>query len=540
MSLAVTAEIAFQYWAQLDCSTSLKLYLLGKAGQWAEVLTATVRPEHFTDPYAYARANAAVSFLKKNPSIPGSDSVSRRKACDESWFRGEASCYLTNQRLAEAVVSPLSGDAPAQFLRRVRRQLIDWLGYGPSDEDLKSKSRHGPGTTFSSTAVSPTAADKFDEPLTLTSGCVWHLPNIAGTLWLRKQSEDYPARGRPQVIRGNRFTSVPKTALTDRGISIEGSLNIYFQLAVGRHMRDMLKRRTGWSLDHASDIHREMARRGSVDGSFATLDLTNASDTLSKDLVRVLFRQTRWLEVMEDLRSTHTFRDKAWHLLEKFSSMGNGYTFELETCVFAAIASVCLQLKGQPGVLGYDLFVFGDDIIIPGDCNELVVRTLRYLGFEANPSKSFAVGSFRESCGGDYFLGIPVRGYYLKDDVAWGTPTIYAIHNGVKACMERCGLDPTSFCAWLRNAFLPEGLRHLGGPERLGDSVLHGVPSVFRWRNCVRWVKTVRWREPKVVPWSYFSSTSRLACHLTGIRGSVGIVSRGSYLTPRTTWVSDS
>jgi hypothetical protein len=540
MSFAITAETAFRFWAQLDCPTSLKLYLLGKADQWAEVITAKVSPEHFNDPLEYARANAAVCFLKKCPDVPSSSSAARRKACDDSWVAAEASCFRTNERLSYMCVSPLSGDTPSEFLRRVRRTLISWLGFGPTDESLKDKARHGPGTTFSSAAVFPTAADKYDEPMTLTPGCVWHLPNVIGTLWSAEQIRKCYPRAFYQVVRGNRFTTVPKTALTDRGISIEGSLNIYFQLSVGREIRDQLHRRTGWDLNVAADIHRKMACRGSVDGSFATLDLTNASDTLCKNLVRILLRQTRWLSVMEDLRSSHTFRNGAWHLLEKFSSMGNGYTFELETCIFAAIASECLKLKGHSGVLGRDLFVFGDDIIIPSDCNDLVTKTLRYCGFEANPSKSFASGSFRESCGGDYFLGESVRGFYLKGAISFGTQRVFSVHNGVKSVLERCGVDPAPFCEWIREALLPEGLRHLGGSERLGDSVLWGVPPVFKWRHGIRWVRTMRWQIPKVVPWSFFSIASRLACRLTGHGDTFGIFSRGGYLRPSTAWTSDS
>lgn len=45
MSFSFLEETAFQFWAQLDCPTSLALTLLGRAGQWAEVLTFVVEPE---------------------------------------------------------------------------------------------------------------------------------------------------------------------------------------------------------------------------------------------------------------------------------------------------------------------------------------------------------------------------------------------------------------------------------------------------------------------------------------------------------------
>lgn len=542
MSFALTAETAFQYWAQLDCPTSLKLWLLAKADQWAEVLASKAEPEHFACPIEYAKANAAVCFLKKCPAVPSSSSSVRRQGAHDSWRAGEASCYHANERLSPILTSPLSAEVPAEFLRRVRRRLISWLGYGPSDEEVQDRARHGPGTTFSSAAVSPTAADKYDEPITVTTGAVWHLANIVGTLWFAHQARDYgPSSRSPiQVIRGNRFTTVPKTALTDRGISIEGSLNIYFQLAIGGALRSRLRSTAGWDLDYAADIHREVARKASIDGLYATLDLTNASDSLCKNLVRLLFRETRWLEWFEDLRSSHTFVNGSWHLLEKFSSMGNGYTFELETCVFAAIASECLKLRGHAGELGYDLYVFGDDIIVPSDAARLVIDTLRWLGFSTNPSKTFTSGSFRESCGGDFFLGKPVRGFYLKAELAYGTQRIYTVHNGAKVSLSRCGVNSPWYLDWLRNNALPKALRELGGPERLGDSVLWGVKPQFRWRHGIRWVKSMRWSVPKNVPWSFFSISSRLACRLTGHGDTFGINSRGNVFSPRTSWVSDS
>jgi len=544
MSFHVLRETAFQYWAQLDCPTSLKLYLLGKADQWAEVLAAKAKPEHFNDlyPESYARANAAVTFLKKNPDVPGSNKEQRRAACLSSWKAGEASCYHANERLSRFLVSPLSGDAPAVFLRRVRLRLLEWLGTGPTDEQLQKAARHGPGTTFSSQVAAPTAADKYDEKITLTSGACWYLANIVGTKWGAIMASNYRTTLDDSlvVVAGNRFTTVPKTALTDRGIAIEGSLNIYFQLAVGSCLRRMLRRNTGWDLNTCASIHREVAKRASFDGSFATIDLSNASDSLCRNLVRVLFRGTRWLSIFEDLRSTKTEVDGKWHLLEKFSSMGNGYTFELETCIFAAICSVCLELKGESGVLGHDLFVFGDDIIVPTGCAQIVVDTLRWCGFETNSSKTFVTGSFRESCGGDFFKGHPVRGFYLKDTLSYGTQKIYTVHNGASQALDNCGVDSPWFLEWIRRHHLPERLRSVGGPRRLGDSVLHGLQQTWKWKDGIRWVKVVRWSKPITVKWSYFSIDARLACRVTGHGHTFGIDCRGVRPVVQTEWVSDS
>jgi hypothetical protein len=570
MSLSILEETAFQYWAQLDCPTSLALTLLGRAGQWAEVLTYSVEPDHFLYPEDYCKANAAVCFLKKNPCVSGFSPGDRLDACEQSWRDGEASCYRANERLSLYLVHPLMDSAPAKFLRRARAILLRWLGPCPDDvfdpddrtralklgygyrNSIVDYARHGPGTTFSSSVANPTAADKYDDVLTTTKGAVFYLWNIVGTSWSsalinRAERRNVSPLDCISVSRGNRFTSVPKTAKTDRGIAIECSLNVYFQLAVGRAIRSSLRRRVGWDLDNASAIHREVARKASVDGSYATIDLSNASDSLCKNLVEILLRDTPWLERMKDLRSTHTFFKGKWHLLEKFSSMGNGYTFELETCVFACLIAAYLELTGRSALLGHDFYVFGDDIIVETGVAESVVAALEWVGFKINHEKTFLRGPFRESCGGDFFLGCPVRGFYLKQDLIYGTQAIYTLHNGAKTCLEICGVHTPWFLDRVRQCLLPNFLRSIGGQRRFGDAVLHGLPEQWRWKGGIKWVKTVRWTEPRILGWKFWPDHIRLACRLTGYGDDVplggrspGIYSRGHRRAQEVIWSSGS
>lgn len=542
MSFRVTLKTVFQFWAQLDCPTSLRLKLLAEAGDWAGVLATSVEPEQFEDPIQYSRANAAVCILKKFPDLPGFDDEYRKAQALKTWKDGELLCYHANERLNVYLASPLSGDAPSEFLRRVRRRLISWLGHHPSDDELKLRARHGPGTTFSSSVANPTAADKYSDKMSVTSGAVIHVLNLAGTKWMdlsvhrsSKTSDELF-----EVVRGNRHAFAPKTASTFRNIAIEPSVNMYFQLAVGSAMRARMRKHAGWDLDNASDIHRKMAQSGSIDGSFATIDLSNASDTLSKTLVRVLLRETGWLPLLEDLRSTHTRIEQSWHLLEKFSSMGNGYTFELESCVFAAIVAECLVLKGHQPEFGKNLGIFGDDIIIPSDSYGLVVDVLQWCGFVINKKKSYSTSPFRESCGGDFFYGHPVRGYYLREALSRNNhQRTYAMINGLRALESRCQISFDSVVDELLK-FLPTHLRSLGGSSRLGDTVLHGQTSVHRWKNGIRWVRAVRWSKPILIKWAHFSEEARLACRLTGYGDTFGINTRGARVCSELVWVSDS
>lgn len=516
---------------------------MAREGMWVELLALEAEAHQYADSREYGAANAATCFLKKLPTVPGFSDETRRVSALASWKAGESDCYWTNQRLAVYEVSPLMRDPRAEFLRRVRRTLLDWVGTSISDESLKREARHGPGTVFGIAVKFPTAADKFAETPSVTRDAVHLSMNLLGTLWMEQihQRSNGDSARSFLFTRGNKFATVPKTAQTDRCIAIEATLNVYFQLAVGTVLRKRWKESCGWDLATAQFAHRKAAQTASMLGHLATIDLKNASDTVSKVLVKILLGGTQLYSLLDDLRSKHTFIDGRWVLLEKFSSMGNGFTFELESLIFAAICFEVMTLKGFVPRFGENLFVFGDDIIVPTDVAELVVRVLQWLGFTANLKKTFLTGEFRESCGADFFRGDPVRAFYLKKECHYATEAVYTAHNGVARVLQNLGSkDYPEFCSWLRFHRLPARYRYLGGPSRLGDQALHGVDEQFRWKHGIRWIKVVQWSTPKVLNWRFFPDRIRLACTLHGYAGSSGITARGENRLAVVTWVSAS
>lgn len=540
-SLSRIEAIASELWERLDNPTSLGLFIAARSGDWATVLNHKVKPASYLRAEDYAGAAFAVGFLKKNPFVKGSTSRERRARAVEKWWQGEKKCAETNDRLARYRISPDDPhDFGCVFLNLVRQRLLRYTGKSISDDALKRHARFGPGTTFESSVPAPTGADKYFEVPTLTRGCVWHLANVMGTLWSQQWVEAARHGRWYNVTSGNRFTTAPKTALTDRAIAVEASLNIYFQLAVGSIFRDRLLRRSRrdlatWDLRYAAEIHREVARQSSIDDSFATLDLSNASDTLSKELVRFLLRGTPLLALLEDFRSSKTYIDGKWVLLEKFSSMGNGYTFELETLCFIAICEAALIQCRMPAALGKDLFVFGDDIIVRREAASAVTAALTFCGFELNGEKSFVTGPFKESCGEDFFDGKPVRPYHSKTQ-ADRVDDLFGIHNGVYRRWRDSGL-------LLDYVYrhIPYQFRRYGGPQHAGDSVLHGRPPKFKWEGNVKWIRAVRWTEPYTIRWGWYPAAIRLACRLTGIGTAGGVQPRGwSTWSGTLIWVSGS
>jgi hypothetical protein len=93
--------------------------------------------------------------------------------------------------------------------------------------------------------------------------------------------------------------------------------------------------------------------------------------------------------------------------------MGCGFTFPLQTIIFAAISKACQNIFGMQGSESL-VAVFGDDIVCPSWAHDYVIKYLRFFGFTPNVQKTFSIGAFRESCGADWFYGQPVRPVFIK------------------------------------------------------------------------------------------------------------------------------
>jgi hypothetical protein len=335
----------------------------------------------------------------------------------------------------------------------------------------------------------------------------------SGTAWAHACAE---SGQKVDFVRGNRFTTVDKDCEKDRGIAIEPSINVFYQLALGSALRRRLK---SWGIDlnNGQEIHAQVAREASIRGHLCTLDLSNASDTVSRNLVRLLL-PPHWFEALDDLRSKRTlFRDK-WFLLEKFSSMGNGFTFELETLVFLVL--ILATDVDQKLTVGEDVFVFGDDIIVPTTISKDVISALSFCGMTLNKTKSFVEGPFRESCGGDYFQGVDVRPFFLKESPNEPQQLI-SLANGIRRSCEGSFERrwPKMLRAW--HAVLdsiPSHIRDCRGPSVLGDILVHDDESRWRvrHRSGIRYFRTWKPVRSSKIGWKYFRPEVVLASAVYG------------------------
>jgi hypothetical protein len=101
--------------------------------------------------------------------------------------------------------------------------------------------------------------------------------------------------------------------------------------------------------------------------------------------------------------------------------MGSALCFPVEAMVFyTLIQSAMHQLDGRRpssrSIRNYSklIDIYGDDIIVPVEYTDVVVRYLESYLLKVNVNKSFSKSNFRESCGADYYKGVPVNPVYAR------------------------------------------------------------------------------------------------------------------------------
>jgi len=286
-----------------------------------------------------------------------------------------------------------------------------------SYSSVLEKARVGPGSAIQANGQSM-YAKLFSSPLTLTSENLYILYRSyirQFPMWEDAENHRSTTYGVPTVVDCSKTSFVPKTHDVSRMICVEPNLNMFFQLGLGQLMEDWLEESFGISMSHQPEVNRRLARIGSQDGSFSTIDLSSASDSISISLCRDLLPGWFFATLME-LRSPSTLVDGEKVPLEMISTMGNGFTFPLQTIIFSCIIRASHQIAGLPvlGGSGRNWSCFGDDLICDTRAYRNVRRLLELTGFTPNYSKTFFEGAFRESCGTDWLSGQPVRGVYLK------------------------------------------------------------------------------------------------------------------------------
>ncbi|UUW21303.1 MAG: RNA replicase beta chain [Sanya fiers-like virus 16] len=521
-------DVVYPFLVDLDTPRSLTVKLLIEHEEFGQLVNLKADPAHYLTADAFYRDNLATELLRKCKDLE--TGIDTQKVALEGFFAAEKQCKRTNDRL-----DPFLHNGPFQdllelkissILDEVRSEVSRILGRIPDELD----GRFGPGATFGDRGKYSTVLDKMTSQPQFTGDISVVRYFWDDTAWCRSMHLGELSNA-PVGVRGNRFTTVPKDATKDRGIAIEPSLNIFAQLAVGGFIRQRLKH-FGIDLKTGQDVHRAVARNGSLSGEWATLDLSSASDTVCRNLVKLVLPEI-WYDLLDSLRSPLTLVEGRWVRLEKFSSMGNGFTFELETLIFLAITRVAVRHAGIEPSNGENVWVYGDDIICPAEAAQNVIAALRFCGFSTNPRKTFTDGNFRESCGGDYFKGKSVRPFYLKEYPNEPHQWI-AFANGLRR------VDYLHDEAYCRGSYtwrarlraldrLPSSIKWLRGPSSFGDLIIHDDVDLWQKSPIVDGIRTFKLWLPisRAIPLEKWHPETQLAAALYGVP-SRGVIPRSS------------
>jgi hypothetical protein len=463
------AEVS-QVCADLGGPLSAKLNRLIQAGRFRDVVEIDFDYQrgHDRNDYLYARQIAAL-VEKQDVFDLGYD---KEKRAVRAFIEAEKKCQDTNLRLT----LPCPDRDVSAVLHYAVRKIAEVLGPVPSLGSLDFF--FGPGATTNVKGSAANSRSKLSARMACSKDMLPHLgefleelPLWVSTIGERVGEPDEVGSFQfsvPVDVHAARLCFVPKNSKTYRPICVEPVLNSLFQKGIGLHMKKRL-RKFGVDL-YDQTRNQELARRGSESGLLATIDLKSASDTVAIGLVLNLLPPD-WVDLLSACRSGEIEYEGTIHELEKFSSMGNGYTFELESLIFFGLMSgvlAHLRHKGEVGNLDTPLGVYGDDLIVPSFAYELAERVLAYCGFDVNPKKSFSHGPFRESCGADYFLGYDVRPFYLRKEMS--DQVLYSFHNWAVRRGER---EIANLCLRWTNR---KG--RLWGPDGYGDGHLVGTYSL--------------------------------------------------------------
>lgn len=223
----------------------------------------------------------------------------------------------------------------------------------------------------------------------------------------------------------SKVVHVPKTMKTPRIIAEEPVYNAYAQQGILKQMNLSIRKKTNLALFEGfgwkyQEWNRLLAQIGSENGKLATIDLSEASDRVTAQLVfDGLLRDHQFLsQAVSACRSERANVQGENIVLNKFASMGSALTFPIESMIFyiivhlaweRAYGSLTKALTPEDGVR-----VYGDDIIVPVSLVPTLVSLLESYGLKVNIHKSFSGGFFRESCGSDWYAGRPVSPVRLR------------------------------------------------------------------------------------------------------------------------------
>lgn len=350
----------------------------------------------------FPRAYAAWSLLRKSTLLDYGEST--RDAAYAAFRTTEYECHLINNHGGTRATDSISKSIGESVLFGAIRKMASVLGEFDLTEFVDACDHTG-GASTQRSRVTSSVKNKWSDQHNVTR-------EAAEILQCINSANGHTTQVMTLVPGAEAFTT-RKDAKTDRLIFKEPQGNMFLQKGLGL----MIRRRL---LKEGIDLNDQSINQwlSSFLGN-ATVDLSNASNLIARMVVALLLQHSdpRWHYMLDAVRSHRVLVDGAWHELEMFSGMGNGFTFELESLIFYCIAHSADLLERTHNSLteGRVVSIYGDDIIVKKEVYDTLTAGLHYCGFQVNMLKSYATGPFRESCGAHWHYGIDVTPVYFKD-----------------------------------------------------------------------------------------------------------------------------
>lgn len=219
------------------------------------------------------------------------------------------------------------------------------------------------------------------------------------------------------------LTAVPKDSRGPRLICVHPKEAIWIQQGCRRNLERAICSKGspchGRINFQDQGVNGKLALASSSDRRYVTLDLKEASDRISCELVEYLFGTYAYNHISCSRASEVRLLDGRVIMLKKWAPMGNALTFPVQSLVFFSLVQAGIRCKY--GVNCTDIYVFGDDIIFPSEFYDGALAGLTRAGLVPNVDKTFRHGFFRESCGVDAYRGVDVTPHRLK---RYGSSTV--------------------------------------------------------------------------------------------------------------------
>lgn len=224
----------------------------------------------------------------------------------------------------------------------------------------------------------------------------------------------------------SRFKFVPKTWDKARGICIEEFEVQWIQQGVRRGLTALINAHPLYKNRiklHQQSQNADLALYGSRWLNFATIDMSEASDRIARTLVQYLFQDnvelcsalmalsTRWIKPPVEVKGQDLLRT------HKFAPMGSALCFPIMSLVHMFLIRAIIQLSNveNPHLLSAQVYVYGDDIVLPSAAIQAVYDWLPQFGMKLNETKSFYRSHFRESCGTHAYFGHDITPIFIRE-----------------------------------------------------------------------------------------------------------------------------